>query len=195
MPSATTRATLSRQWALLRQLPTRSPGITSTELVMRLKDAGFTISKRSIERDLNDLSLIFPLERNDKSIPYGWHWAASFAGYRSHPLEILGSIAEGLRDHEANAEGYSPKIELQAWVSDHLARRIRETPLSMDMRLTALERGHQLTATVSNSAQLHGWLLSQGDGLVVEQPVALRELIAATLGNAAAQYLRASSRD
>ena len=71
MPFATTRATLSRQWALLRQLPGRSPGLTSSELACRLRDLGFTVSKRTVERDLNDLSLIFPLERNDKSIPYG----------------------------------------------------------------------------------------------------------------------------
>jgi hypothetical protein len=41
---------------------------------------GFTVSKRTVERDLNELSLIFPLERNDKSIPFGWHWSASAVG-------------------------------------------------------------------------------------------------------------------
>ena len=91
MPFATTRATLSRQWALLRQLPSRSPGITTAELVVRLKDAGFSISKRSIERDLNELSLIFPLERNDRSIPYGWYWAANAC------VELRGlSVSEAL---------------------------------------------------------------------------------------------------
>lgn len=91
MPSATTRATLSRQWELLRQLPSRSPGITTAELVVRLKDAGFNISKRSIERDLIELSLIFPLERNDRSIPYGWYWAANAC------VELRGlSVSEAL---------------------------------------------------------------------------------------------------
>ncbi|MDD0972969.1 WYL domain-containing protein [Pseudomonas fontis] len=196
MPSATTRATLSRQWELLRQLPSRSPGVTSAQLVMRLKDAGFPISKRSIERDLNELSLIFPLERNDKSIPYGWHWSTAFAAHRSPLLEMLGSSSEGLREfelssclqHELPPFGHPEKIELIAWVNEHLARLLRETPLSADMRLMALEQGHQLTATVSNSWQLRWWLLSQGDGLIVEQPVALREHIALTLISAAAQY-------
>ncbi|PWB30682.1 WYL domain-containing protein [Pseudomonas sp. SDI] len=183
MPSATTRATLSRQWELLRQLPSRSPGATSAELVMRLKDAGFPISKRSIERDLNELSLIFPLERNDKSIPYGWHWSAAFATHRSPLLDLLASSIEGLREF-----GHPEKIELQAWVSDNLARSLRETPLAADMRLMALEQGHQLTATLSNSWQLRWWLLSQGDAVIVEQPLLLRQQIAETLSRAAAQY-------
>ncbi len=46
------------------------------ELVARLDSAGFKASKRTIERDLNDLSRQFPLQCNDKGSPYGWHWAA-----------------------------------------------------------------------------------------------------------------------
>lgn len=43
-------------------------------------------------------------------------------------------------------------VELQAWVSDLLARQLREAPLSVDMQLTALEHGHRLRATVED-----GW--------------------------------------
>ena len=333
MPSATTRATLSRQWELLRLLPGRSPGITSAELVIRLKDAGFSISKRSIERDLNELSLIFPLERNDRSIPYGWYWSANacvdlrglsvsealslalvedavrpllpasmlkvldarfsharqklehlstgnkaarwldkvasvrpdlnmqgpegreriletvqkalleehqlqcqyysahsdrtveltlnplaliqrgqvayliataqpftdvrqFAVHRFRALSMLDSPAQGLelfnlQDYlrsDALQFGSAEKIGLQAWISDNLARRLRETPLSTDMQLTAQDRGHRLEATVSNSWSLRWWLLSQGSELIIEGPPALRQLIAETLSNAAAQY-------
>lgn len=333
MPSATTRATLSRQWELLRQLPSRSPGITTAELVVRLKDAGFSISKRSIERDLNELSLIFPLERNDRSIPYGWYWAANacvelrglsvsealslalveeavrpllpgsmlkgldarfsharqkletlssenkaarwldkvasvrpdmnmqapevpdsiletvqkalleehqlqcqyysahsdrtveltlnplaliqrgqvayliatahpftdirqYAVHRFRQAHVLETAAEGLDSFDlqhylrsdALQFGSAEKIELQAWISSNLARLVRETPLSSDMQLTLLDDGHRLTATVSNSWSLRWWLLSQGNDLIVEQPLALRELIARTLSDAAAQY-------
>lgn len=203
MPSATTRATLSRQWELLRQLPSRSPGITSAEMVARLQDAGFSISKRSIERDLNELSLIFPLERNDKSIPYGWHWAATAYGdmrqqavQRFRQLRTPDNAADGLRDVDLQAcllsEALQPvetdRIELQLWISDSLARQVRDAPLSADMQFTQLERGQRLRAVVSNSWQLRWWLLSQGDSLIVEQPLALRQQIADTLSNAAAQY-------
>ncbi|CAK13125.1 WYL domain-containing protein [Pseudomonas entomophila] len=183
MPFATTRATLSRQWALLRQLPSRSPGITSAELVWRLRDVGFSVSKRTVERDLNELSLIFPLERNDKSIPFGWHWSASAGSELRGNFDLQGYL-RGDSLQPVVGEG----VELQAWVSDHLARQLREAPLTADMQLTALEQGHRLRATVVDGWPLRWWLLSQGQGLVVELPSTLREEIARTLTAAAAQY-------
>lgn len=74
MPSAKAHSTVSRQWELLRQLPSKSPGVTTAELAARLHSAGYKISRRTIERDLIDLSLMFPLQCNDASAPYGWYW-------------------------------------------------------------------------------------------------------------------------
>ncbi|NIE76738.1 WYL domain-containing protein [Pantoea sp. Ap-967] len=183
MPFATTRATLSRQWALLRQLPSRSPGVTSAELVWRLRDVGFNVSKRTVERDLNELSLIFALERNDKSIPFGWHWSANALGELRGNFDLQGYLrGESLQPVPGEGMG------MQAWVSDSLARQLRQTPLSADMQLTALEQGHRLRATVEDGWALRWWVLSQGDGVVVEQPLGLRDEIARTLSNAAAQY-------
>lgn len=184
MPFASTRATLSRQWALLRQLPHRSPGITSAELVWRLRDVGFTVSKRTVERDLNELSLIFPLDRNDKSIPFGWHWSASVVGEVRGNFDLQGYL-RGDSLQPVAGEG----IEILAWVSDPLARQLREAPLSADMQLTALEQGHRLTATVEDGWALRLWVLSQGAGVVIEQPSELRSEISKTLLEAAAQYL------
>ena len=79
-------------------------------------------------------------------------------------------------------------LQLQAWVSDQVARQLRDTPLSADMQLTALERGHRLRATVDDGWALRWWVLSQGDGVMVEQPDQLREEIAKTLSNAVALY-------
>jgi len=183
LPFATTRATLSRQWALLRQLPGRSPGLTSSDMACRLRDLGFTVSKRTVERDLNDLSLIFPLERNDKSIPYGWHWAAGVVNELRGTTDLLAHL-KGEALQAPPGEG----IELVARISDPLARQLREAPLSSDMQLTAHDQGHRLRATVSDGSSLRWWLLSRGDELVVEQPAQLREEIGKILSNAAAQY-------
>ena len=75
MPSETTRGTVARQWELLQRLPTSGPGLTTTELVLILKAAGFSVSKRQVERDLQNLSEAFPLDCNNGSIPWGWRWA------------------------------------------------------------------------------------------------------------------------
>lgn len=168
---------------MLRQLPSRSPGITSAELVWRLRDVGFNVSKRTVERDLNELSLIFPLERNDKSIPFGWHWSVNAGAELRGNFDLQGYL-RGEALQPAQEEG----LQLQAWVSDPLARQLREAPLSIDMQLTALDQGHRLRATVEDGWALRWWVLSQGAGLVIEQPCQLRMEIARTLAEAAAQY-------
>ena len=77
MPANKTRNTLARQWELLKQLPTRGAGKSAKEISDALAEAGFTVSKRQVERDLLDLQEVFGLECNDASIPYGWRWGAS----------------------------------------------------------------------------------------------------------------------
>ena len=74
MSQITERNTLSRQWEILRLLPSFGVGMTASELVKRLTSLGFNVSKRTVERDLNELSRQFPLLCNDKSRPYGWRW-------------------------------------------------------------------------------------------------------------------------
>ena len=74
MPKADSRQTLARQWELLKLLPSRPPGITAAELTSRLSGLGYPVTKRTVERDLNDLARLFGFTCNDKGNPYGWHW-------------------------------------------------------------------------------------------------------------------------
>jgi len=74
MPKATHHHALARQWELLRLLPSRLPGITANELASRLQGNGFIVSKRTVERDLTELSTLFGIACNDKGMPYGWYW-------------------------------------------------------------------------------------------------------------------------
>lgn len=91
MPSNSTRHTMARQWELLKLLPSKAPGHTAAELQEHLSNAGHEVSKRTIERDLAELSRQFPIQCNDKGIPYGWHWMPGTAS------EIPGvSLSEAL---------------------------------------------------------------------------------------------------
>lgn len=74
MSSAKSHETLSRQWELLKIIPLRGQGKTAAELTQALTDQGFQISKRTVERDLNDLSLVFPLLTDDSCSPQRWGW-------------------------------------------------------------------------------------------------------------------------
>lgn len=67
--------TLSRTMAMLRHIPRHPRKIDTTALRQRLDAAGYDISLRSIQRDLNELSCILPLV-SDSGRPQGWSWQA-----------------------------------------------------------------------------------------------------------------------
>lgn len=91
-----------RQWAMLKRIPQHPRQITARELTERLASEGFEVGKRTIERDLQSLSGIFPLISNDRSRPYGWSWskdAEAFALPTMSPLQAL--TLELAHDHLA----------------------------------------------------------------------------------------------
>lgn len=91
MPAQTTRRTLSRQWELLKLLPSRGAGKTAAELTRELNAQGYAVSKRQTERDLWDLYEVFHLECNGASAPFGWKWPRG----ASVDLPMMG-VAEAL---------------------------------------------------------------------------------------------------
>lgn len=111
MPSNTTRNTVLRQWELLKQLPSKGPGKTASDLAKALQESGFSVSKRQVERDLQELFEVFPIECNDRSTPYGWHWMAGAA------VDLPGlTLAEALsmRVIEDTLKPLLPKSVLEA---------------------------------------------------------------------------------
>lgn len=334
MAANSTRNTLSRQWELLKLLPSRGPGLTAAQITQLLNDEhGHDINKRTVERDLQELSRLFPLQCNNRGKPYGWYWMPGaqlelpgielgealtlallddtlktmlplslrrgleprfqqarrklealaeenatarwfekvasvqpqmslqtpdvsealleriqlgllqekqlrcryYAAHQDKERELVlnplalvqrGSITyliatavphadvrqyalhrfrevdlldtplvrpEGfaLQAYLASdAMHFSPQgpIELRAWVSESLARLIRETPLSSDMTLEPQAEGCLLRATVSDSWQLRWWLLQQGENICVEAPESLRGYMRDTLHKALLRY-------
>ena len=81
-------------------------------------------------------------------------------------------------------------LQLKAWISADLADYLRESRLSEDQTLKADDDAYQLTATVSDSWQLRWWIRSQGAGIVVLEPVGLREEVLTGLREAAEKYLQ-----
>ena len=67
--------TLTRHWLLLRAIPRAPRKVDTATLERHLEAEGVGIHRRSIQRDLHQLSSIFPLVCDDRSRPYGWSWA------------------------------------------------------------------------------------------------------------------------
>ncbi len=99
MPQKDKTSTLLRQWEMMRMLTvsradTRQDGRwdKASDIATRLNDYGYKVSVRTVQRDLKDLSEIFPIELNDNNPrDFGWRWP------RGTHLDIPGmSIPEAL---------------------------------------------------------------------------------------------------
>lgn len=64
--------TAVRYLTMLRMVPRHPKSITTTELADRLDEHGFTVTIRSIQRDLEKLSADFPLMVDETSRPFRW---------------------------------------------------------------------------------------------------------------------------
>jgi len=162
VPSHPTRHTIARQWQLLKLLPDRHPGMSSTQLRAALAKLGHATSKRTVERDLVELASLFTLRCNNKGTPYGWYWQPGLSLDEAQQLQ-------------PDTLTPSPAIELQAWVDDGLARQLQRQPLADNQQLAPYaDSGALLAATVEDSRALMSWLLSQAGSIRVTAPETLR---------------------
>ncbi|MGP4969566.1 helix-turn-helix transcriptional regulator [Psychrobacter aquimaris] len=113
-------ATTARQWQVLSQLQ-RNRWVGTTHIYEQLMMAGFYISLRTVQRDLNALAKRFPIEKNNAN-PQGWRWRDD-APLQSLPHMNL-SQAVAFNMVEANLTQLLPPVildELFPWFD--LARR------------------------------------------------------------------------
>jgi predicted DNA-binding transcriptional regulator YafY len=75
---------LLRQWEMLKLIP-RERKTTVKELQNKLEGLGYSVNRRTLERDLDRLSIPFAIEADTRSKPYGWRYALNM-----HPANIPG---------------------------------------------------------------------------------------------------------
>lgn len=67
--------TLYRHWLILRMIPRYPQKIDGATIETRLREEGFAkTTRRTIQRDLEKLSEMFPIGSDERSKPYGWYW-------------------------------------------------------------------------------------------------------------------------
>lgn len=64
---------LMRQWEMLRKIPAHGEGITVADLHTSLEADGYSVDIRTIQRNVVDMSAIFPII-NDESAKPKWRW-------------------------------------------------------------------------------------------------------------------------
>jgi predicted DNA-binding transcriptional regulator YafY len=68
------RASLVRQWEILRILPTQGAGLTVTEIEQALTSRAFVAHHRTVERDMKVLPQCFPIHVDDHEKPFRYRW-------------------------------------------------------------------------------------------------------------------------
>jgi len=87
MPAQSKGYVIQRQWEMLRRIPTHDkPGCTAAELAAALDARGYAVTRRTVERDLEHLQAVMPLEINGRQRPQRWRW-------RSRSLDLPGMEA------------------------------------------------------------------------------------------------------
>lgn len=89
---ATNQDTLIRQWHMLRLVP-RYPQKATVQFIRgALQGEGFEVTERTVQRDLNELSLVFPLTVDDRERPYGWSWQKDAPSFSLPGLTVPESL-------------------------------------------------------------------------------------------------------
>lgn len=82
---------------LLKRIP-RTRKVSAPELLAQLKEAGYDRDLRTVQRQLDELSQHFDIERDERSKPYGYSWKSNSNGLSLPGLNeqeaVLLSLAE-----------------------------------------------------------------------------------------------------
>lgn len=135
--------TLMRQWVMLARVPRAPRKVDTATLRDYLADQGFVVDQRSIQRDLQKLSVLFPLLCDHEHRPYGWSWTKDAPPLHAPGMDVHTALAFRLaEDHLRHLLPDATRAYLSHWftqarsVLDHLEgngvatwpRKIRAIP-------------------------------------------------------------------
>lgn len=148
------RITLQRQWELLKSIP-RQRQATIAELHEIIVDKGFPVSRRTIERDLEELELIFMLKPNKKSRPYGWRWDPLAPLIDIPGMDALTALSFKLV--EKHLERLMPRSSLQ-----HLTAHFSRAAEVLEQSRSPLRSWTEKVHVIPRGQQLQQPVLSEG---------------------------------
>lgn len=149
---------LYRQWLMLNKIPVAPRKIDCATLEEQLKEEGYAVSRRTIQRDLMKLaeSGFFPLEYADASTPYGWSWAKGGALFDIPSMGPHTALTFLLADRylsrmlpASTRESLRPYVDNAAKILDRLSnakvrswpRKVRVAPRSFQLQPPQFKEG------------------------------------------------------
>ena len=85
-----------RMIKMTEKIPRYPSKVTANQIQEFLENFGYKISLRSVQRDLNELSRLFPIECDDSSIPFGWSWKKNAPGFESPAMDPIQALTFSL---------------------------------------------------------------------------------------------------
>jgi predicted DNA-binding transcriptional regulator YafY len=156
MPEKKLSISIARQWEMLKILPTRGAGMTANAIFEALNQAGFKVSLKQVQRDLQGLKDIFPIEYIKHENENAWYWlwsegkSANFPGLTVSEAVSLslvektvkpllpGSMLKALQPRFQQAAEKLKAIELQNREAQ-LARKVRAVPQTLQRLAPAID--------------------------------------------------------
>ena len=81
----------------MMELIPRYPAKTFTnEIKDKLSELGYEATLRTIQRDLQELSRLFPIISDERSQPFGWSWKKDAKGYESPAMDPIQALTFSL---------------------------------------------------------------------------------------------------
>jgi len=134
---ATNQLSLLRQWNMLRLIPRAPAKISVKDLSDQLHDMEFVVTQRTVQRDLVELSAVFPLVVDDRAKPFGWSWERNAASFDLPGLSV-------------------PEALTLALVEQHLRHQL--PPSALDALKPHFRSAAQALASTDGSAVSKRWL-------------------------------------
>jgi len=134
---ATNQQSLLRQWHMLRMVPRAPARISAKELCERLCAADFPVAKRTVERDLKELSEVFPIAVDVRDKPYGWSWLRDASSFDLPGLTV-------------------PEALTLTLVEQHLRHHL--PPVTVDALRPHFQSAARTLSAVDDSAPSRAWL-------------------------------------
>lgn len=164
--------TVLRYLLMLRHIPRQPQKIDVNTLRERLAEHGIDVSIRTIQRNLIELSEMFPLTTDERCKPYGWSLLPDA------PLLPLLSSNQIQRIASGGEMAATERVNLKLRCVPEIKKQLETYPLNGSQRLKSNGESVLLTASADFSDELIVWILSHGAKLEVLEPVELRNKVA-----------------
>ena len=88
--------TLLRQISMVEMIPRYPEKTFTSEIKDKLSNLGYEATLRTIQRDLQELSRLFPIVSDERSQPFGWSWEKDAKGFESPAMDPIQALTFSL---------------------------------------------------------------------------------------------------